>query len=146
MDIIIRKDDDKRDETPKKGRGSVIDILRKMKGEESRKAVKLESFGDMEDFDRKKELYKDIPVKEKSFQKDPLEIEILDIMNELDKLSGRMKRGEDYLNLYFDLKRMEDKFLETAVELEKGDTEISEAVLKRINTKKKIIENKKFKI
>ena len=72
----------------------------------------------------------------------PIETEIENVMNEMDRLEHKMKHGDSYLNLYYDMKRMEEKFWKIVTEIENNNFDISDVTLRRINAKRKFIKNK----
>src|SRR3989344_1269559 len=126
----------------RKGRSSTLEILQKLKSQEDKPVAKLESFSSVDDFQRKKKASVTQPTREAQHAKDPTETEIENVMDEMERLDRRMKHGDSYLNLYYDMKRMEEIFLKKVADIERSNIEISDVVLRRINTKKKFIKNK----
>ncbi len=131
----------------RKGRLSTAEILQKLKAQEEKHVVKLESFTSLEAQQKKKTIYtsQSSSAQEQTAYKLPIETEIEHVMNEMDRLDHKVKHGDSYLNLYYDMKRMEEKFLKTVEEIEKGNYDISDPVLRRINAKKKFIKSKSGK-
>ena len=132
----------------RKGRLSTAEILQKLKAQEDKHIVKLESFVSLEAQQKKKTVTSSSSssssssAQEKATSKLPIETEIEHIMNEMDRLDHKVKHGDSYLNLYYDMKRMEEKFWKFVGEIEKSNVDISDPVLRRINAKKKYLKNK----
>ena len=128
----------------RKGRSSTAEVLQKLKSQEDKPVAKLESFTSLEAQQKKKTITSSgiAPVSSVAKPRNPTETEIENVMNEMDRLDHKMKKGDSYLNLYYDMKRMEEKFLKLLSEVEHGNAEISDPILRRINAKKKFIKNK----
>ena len=125
----------------RKGRSSTAEILQKLKSQEDKPIAKLESFTSLE-AQQKKKVSINNPVSSAAIPKNSTETEIENIMNEMDRLDHKVRHGDSYLNLYYDMKRMEEKFLKTVEEIERSNVDISDPVLRRINAKKKFLKNK----
>ena len=132
----------------RRGRLSTAEVLQKLKAQEDKPVAKLESFVSLEAQQKKKavtsssSLSTTSSAQEKTASKLPIETEIEHIMNEMDRLDHKVKHGDSYLNLYYDMKRMEEKFWKFVEEIEKSNVDISDPVLRRINAKRKYLKSK----
>src|SRR3989344_5493606 len=111
----------------RKGRLSTAEVLQRLKSQEEKPVAKLESFVSLEAQQKKKTVtssgLSSSPTQEQTESKLPIETEIEHIMNEMDRLDHKIKRGDSYLNLYYDMKRMEEKFWKFVEEIEKSNVD-----------------------
>lgn len=128
---IKRKDFEVKNE-PRK-RESTLDVLNRLKSQESNNFEKREPFV-LERGEDDFPVVKTIP-----------EGNVITLLNKIEALEREMKGGDNYLSLYHDMKNLEEKFMRMAEQIERHNFQISQDTKKRIILRKDKIESKNKK-
>lgn len=117
-------------------REKTIDVLRRLKAQESKPKPRLESFSSVSKQFIKKEIE---PVQIINIPQRNIE----NLMHKIEELEKRMKTGSNsYFNLYYDLRNAEQNFIKEVERIRRQNFQIPETTMKRINEKVALIEKK----
>ncbi len=123
-----------------KGRPSTLEVLQKLKAQEARPMAKLEYIAPSNPvvIDRYENIKIDIP-KPRNIP----EQKITSALNEIERIEKKMHGdSSNYLSLYYDLGKSEEKFLKEVEMVERQNLEISNEIKARIEAKKRQIMSK----
>ncbi len=130
--------EEKKDDSKK--RESTLDVLKRLKSQESRASAKLEYFGPRNPVVVDK--YDNVRIEVPKPRNIP-EQRITSAMNDIERLEKKMRDdSSNYLSLYYDLGKAEEKFLKEVDMIERQNLEISNELKAKIEAKKKQIMSK----
>lgn len=115
-------------------REKTIDVLRRLKAQESMPKPKLESFSTVQKPVKREEPVQIINIPQRNME---------NLIHKLDEIDRKMKSGSNsYFNLYYDLKNAEQTFLREVEKVKRGNFQIPETTMKRMNERISLIEKK----
>lgn len=130
--------EDKKEDNKK--RQSTLDVLTRLKSQESKPSAKLEYFGPRNPVVVDK--YNNVKIEVPKPRNIP-EQRITSAMSEIDRIEKKMRDdSSNYLSLYYDLGKAEEKFLKEVDMIERQNFEISNELKSKIESKKKQIMSK----
>ncbi|AJF63012.1 MAG: hypothetical protein QT11_C0001G0884 [archaeon GW2011_AR20] len=116
-------------------REKTIDVLRRLKAQESKPTPRMESYS----FSKPKIIPREEPVQIINIPQRNVE----NLMHKIEDLEKKMKSGtRSYFDLYYDLKNAEQNFMKEAERIKKQNFQIPETTMKRINERVLMIEKK----
>ena len=116
-------------------REKTIDVLRRLKAQESKPTPRMESYS----FSKPKIIPREEPVQIINIPQRNVE----NLMHKIEDLEKKMKSGtRSYFDLYYDLKNAEQNFMKEAERIKKQNFQIPETTMRRINERISIIEKK----
>ncbi len=131
--MVEKKEDEKK-------RESTLEVLRRLKSQESRPSAKLEYYGPRNPIVVDK--YDNVKIEVPKPRNIP-EQRITSAMNDIERLEKKMHDdSSNYLSLYYDLGKAEEKFLKEVDMIERQNLEISNELKAKIESKKKMIMSK----
>jgi molecular chaperone GrpE (heat shock protein) len=115
-------------------REKTIDVLRRLKAQESKPKPKLESFSSIKQNIKREEPVQIINIPQRNIE---------NLMHKIEELEKRMKTGsQSYFNLYYDLRNAEQNFMREVERIKKQNFQIPETTMRRVNEKALVIEKK----
>lgn len=115
----------KKAETPR--RESTLEVLKRLKANEGRPVEKKDPFI-LEKGDDGFPIVKTLP-----------ESNVISLLTNIEAMERKMKDGENYLSLYYDMKNLEEKFLRMTEQIERHNFQISADTKKKIMLRKEKI-------